>query len=326
MTQRYRSLQTIKAWNVLCCLLFVLILFNSCFSDMNSKVTNMSKGLFDGLSTTMSAERYLARMLPDLAYGPLPDEKLDLCQPKGVASLRPAVVLIHGGGWVSGDKQEFDGLCMMLARHGFVAATVRYRLAISAVATTYWPAQIVDVQLAVRWLRAMAPSLQVDPRRVCAWGDSAGGHLAVYLGTHKTIHEGDVAASQALDISPHVSCVVDEFGPVDLTESRDAPLEGDLLTLFGGTSYKQNPELYRDFSPAFAVTSQSAPMLIVQGMQDTLVPPTQSAELHQALKQYHVPVWYLSYNGGHGFSELSDAQRQKLLAQEVNYLIMLEHP
>ena len=304
----------------------MLVFLDGCFLSVDSKVTSISKGVLSGLSTKMSAERYEAQMLPDIPYGPLPDEKLDLCQPKGVAGERPAVILIHGGGWISGDKQEFDGLCLMLARHGFVAATVRYRLAVSSVATTYWPAQIVDVQLAVRWLRMLAPSLRVDPQRVCAWGDSAGGHLAVYLGTHQTTHEGDVAASQMLNMSPHVSCVVDEFGPVDLTESRDAPLAGDLLTLFGGTSYEQNPALYRDFSPTFAVTDQSAPTLIVQGNRDTLVPATQSTELRRVLQQYHVPVWYLSYTGGHGFSEVSDAQRQKLLAQEVNYLVMLEHP
>lgn len=326
MTGHDRLLWLFKVWKILYCLVFVLIFLNGCFSGANPKVTSMSKGVLDGLSMKMPAERYEAQMLPDLAYGPLPDEKLDLCQPKGAVEERPAVILIHGGGWVSGDKQEFDGLCLTLARHGFVAATVRYRLAVSSIATTHWPTQIVDVQLAVRWLRTLAPSLRVDPRRVCAWGDSAGGHLAVYLGTHKSIHEGDTAASQALDMSPYVSCVVDEFGPVDLTESRDAPLAGDLLALFGGISYEQNHELYRDFSPAFAVTSQSAPTLIVQGTQDILVPPTQSNELRQALQQYHVPVWYLSYSGGHGFSEVSDTQRQKLLAQEVNYLIMLERP
>ncbi len=274
----------------------------------------------------MPDERYSAQMLSDLAYGPLPDEKLDLCLPKGRMETRPAVVLIHGGGWVAGDKQEFDELCLLLARHGFVAASVRYRLAVSSVPATYWPAQVVDVQLAVRWLRALASSLQVDPRRICAWGDSAGGHLAVYLGTHETVHAGDGQAYRALGEATNVSCVVDEFGPVDLTASKDAPLAGDLLTLFGGTTYDQNPELYRDFSPVFSITPQSAPMLIVQGTQDTLVPPTQSAELQQTLHQHHVPVWYLSYHGGHEFSELSGTQRNTLLAQEVNYLIMLEHP
>lgn len=324
--RRYLPLWMGEAWKILCCLLFVLVLLNGCYLDASSKVTNISRGIFNGLSTKMPAERYSAQMLSDLAYGPLPDEKLDLCQPKGGVGERPAVVLIHGGGWVSGDKQEFDGLCLMLARHGFVAATVRYRLAVSSVATTYWPAQVVDVQLAVRWLRTLAQSLQVDSQRICAWGDSAGGHLAVYLGTHKTIHMGDGPTYQALDKSPNVSCVVDEFGPVDLTEAKDAPLADDLLTLFGGVSYDQNPELYRDFSPALAVTRQSAPVLIVQGTQDTLVPPTQSTELQQVLKQQHVPVWYLSYHGGHGFSEVSDAQRNSLLAQEVNYLVMLERP
>ena len=326
MIRRYLLLRVGRAWNVLCCTLFVLVVLNGCFLNADSKVTNVSKGIFDGLSTVMSVERYDAQMLSNLAYGPLLDERLDLCLPKGETGVRPAVVFIHGGGWVAGDKREFDGLCLLLARHGFVAASVGYRLAVASIVTTYWPAQVVDVQLAVRWLRMLAPSLQVDPERVCAWGDSAGGQLAVYLGTHKTIHAGDQLASQAADKAPNVSCVVDEFGPVDLMASKDAPLTGDLLTLAGGATYEQNPGLYRDLSPALAVTSQSAPMLIVQGTRDTLVPPTQSAELQQTLQQNHVSVWYLNYNGGHGFSEISAAQRNLLLAQEVNYLVMLERP
>ncbi|GAC1359772.1 MAG: hypothetical protein NVS2B12_27070 [Ktedonobacteraceae bacterium] len=227
---------------------------------------------------------------------------------------------------MGGDKQDFDELCLSLAQRGFVAVSAGYRLARSGVATTLWPAQIVDVQLAVRWLRSLSASLQLDPQRICAWGDSAGGHLAVYLGTHETIHAGDQGTNQASNISPKVECVVDEFGPVDLTESRDAPLASDLLTVFGGATFEQYPDLYRDFSPALAVNAQSAPTLIVQGAQDTLVPPAQSVELQQVLQKKRRPVWYLSYQGGHGFLGLPDIQRRSLLAQEINYLILLQHP
>ena len=84
MTRRYRLFQAVKAWKVLCCLILVLNFLNGCFFGTDSKVTKLSKGVFDGLSTRMPAERYLAQMLPDLAYGPLPDEKLDLWWRVGV--------------------------------------------------------------------------------------------------------------------------------------------------------------------------------------------------------------------------------------------------
>jgi acetyl esterase/lipase len=273
---------------------------------------------------TLPHPRYAIATQQDVAYGPLPAEKLDLCLPEKAAGVRPGVILVHGGAWTGGDKATLSGPCHLLAQQGFVAATVNYRLGVNAVASTQWPTQLVDVQLAVRWLRFQAPGLNLDPQRIGAWGSSAGGHLAVFLGSLKTIRPGDQAQLLANE-SPAVSPVVDEFGPVDLTDDKDAALNGSFLTLFGA-SYQQNPAAYRDASPIFSLNSQSAPTLIIQGTQDGLVPPAQSIELQQALEKNRVPVQYISYNAGHGFHGLTKAQQLAIVAQEVNYLIGLEHP
>ena len=99
--------------------------------------------------------------------------KLDLAQPKPIDGLAPAVVCIHGGGWAGGGREGWDDVCKQLAARGYVAITVTYRLAPKYV----FPAQIDDVKAAVRWLRANAERLKVDPNRIGAVGDSAGGHL-----------------------------------------------------------------------------------------------------------------------------------------------------
>src|SRR5690242_5770655 len=114
--------------------------------------------------------RYAAEVRRDVAYGPLAEERLDLCRPVGAAGARPGVVLIHGGGWRSGGRGQFAVECALLASRGFVAATIEYRLA----PRNHWPAQLVDAQLvdaqlAVRYLRSQSGALGLDAGRLCAW-------------------------------------------------------------------------------------------------------------------------------------------------------------
>ncbi len=314
----------------LCGLCIVMFVLNACasipgigFNNPPPQVKHVSTPTPQPLATTLPIGPYDAQVTPGMLYGPLPNENLDLCQPKGASGARPAVLLIHGGAWVGGDKQDFENTCMLLAQQGFVAATINYRLVQNENSTTQWPAQLVDAQLAVRWLRAQATPLGIDPQRICAWGSSAGGQLAVYLGAQKTVHAGDEATQYANEPA-YVSCVVDEFGPVDVTANKDQPLTSELSLLFGGATFQQRPDLYRDLSPVFFISAQSAPMLIVQGDQDSTVPPDESAELQQVLIQNHIPVRAITYHGEHSFYALTTIQRNAILAQEINYVMQQE--
>ncbi len=261
-------------------------------------------------------------MLHDSGYGPLPGENLDLCFPTNASSLRPGVILIHGGGWTGGNKSTNDGFCSSLASQGFVAATIDYRLTPGYT----WPAQLVDAQLAVRWLRAKANLIHLNPQRLCAYGTSAGAHLSTFLGTLATIHPGDEAGLFANE-SPEVSCVVDEFGPTDLTRLLSTPYQQSIvLPLMHNLTLQNVPAFYRDASPLFDVTPQSAAMLIIQGTADTIVPQSQSLALEHKLQQAHVPVKYISYRGEHNFKGLDEQQRDAIQAQVVDFLIAQEHP
>lgn len=262
--------------------------------------------------------------MTNVAYGPLPEEKLDLCTPNSSTSPRPGVIMIHGGAWAAGDKQAYAAACAYLAAHGFVAASINYRLA----PTNIWPAQVIDAQLATRWLRAHADDYHLDTNRLCAWGDSAGAHLAVFLGVKSDIHPGDEAALYA-DQSPKASCVVDAFGPIDLTVSASLATTTQrdiLLNLFGNQTPEVAPDLYRDASPIIDVSASSAPMLIIQGTQDTLVPPSQSQELQQHLQADNVPTQFISYTGGHGYTGVSQADMDAINNQIFAYLVAQEHP
>lgn len=265
---------------------------------------------------------YIVDVRSNVAYGPYADESLDLCTPHGATVARPGVLLIHGGAWSTGDKSLYEDFCRQLAEHGFVAATMNYRLA----PASPWPDQLVDAQLAVRWLRASAGQIALDPARLCAYGDSAGGQLAVYLGSDAAIHPGDEAALHA-NQSPMVSCVVDAFGPVDLTlQGASGEQQSILQTLFGGATLASDPAAYRDASPLFLVSPKSAPTLIIQGTQDTLVPPSQSQALQAALQSDRVFAQYISYDGDHAFGGLSNQQIDDIILQVAIFLTEQERP
>src|SRR6266446_170195 len=140
--------------------------------------------------------------------------QLNLARPKNGASPLPAIICIHGGGFRGGTREGYDGFCIKLAQHGFVAATVTYRLA----PKYQFPAAVYDVKAAVRWLRANAAKYQIDPARIGATGGSAGGHLAQFLGVTAGIQEfeGDEGNPEQ---SSSVTCVVNFYGPSDFTKS-----------------------------------------------------------------------------------------------------------
>jgi acetyl esterase/lipase len=264
---------------------------------------------------------YPVELRAHLAYGPLPEEALDLCMPRGARAPRPTVLLIHGGGWSTGDRTQFSDTCTSLAARGFVAATIDYRLA----PAHPWPAPLVDTQLAARWLRAHATELSLDPTRLCSYGFSAGGHLAVFLGVLPTIWPGDEAGLLA-NQSPAVSCVVDEAGPTDLAAWYATGYPGQMLRdLFAGATPTSDPALYRAASPLLLVSQHSAPMLLLHGTHDTTVPSAQSEALARALTRAGVPVHYISYDGGHGLGGIPQTRAQSLLEQTLAFLIDQQH-
>ena len=115
----------------------------------------------------------------DIVYGHGGDLELhlDLARPRELDGLLPAILFMHGGGWSKGNRQAGEAGTMLLAKQGYVAATISYRLAPAAC----FPAQLHDCKTAVRWLRANASTYGIDADHVGAAGHSAGGHLAALL-------------------------------------------------------------------------------------------------------------------------------------------------
>lgn len=221
---------------------------------------------------------------------------VDIYKPAGTSTRpRPAVVLIHGGGWSAFDKSTMRGMGGFLSRSGFVAFAVDYRLFKGN--QNLWPAQLDDVQRAVRWVRAYASKYGLDPDHIGAFGHSAGAQLASLLGMEDTRDNSDRALAK---YSSRVQAVVDVSGPSDFTTNHD-PDGDEFLTAFLGASYAKNPEAWRDASPVFHVSKNDAPFLIFHGIQDQDVPVAQAQELYDKLKSAGVPVELVKVEDVHTF-------------------------
>jgi acetyl esterase/lipase len=205
-------------------------------------------------------------------------EKADLYLPaRRAARVRsPAVVVIHGGGWTSGDKAHARevNIAENLARNGFVALSINYVLCTGGNVT--WPQNLNDCKTAVRWLRKNAQHLQVDPEHIGAIGGSAGGHLAALLAVTGPDDGLDPKGTNG-EFSCRVQCAVDLYGPIDLLSYRDLPM-------FGKTR-KEAPQLYRAASPSTYVDRNDPPILILHGTADRSVDVAQSQRFAAALQQ-----------------------------------------
>ncbi|MBM3855948.1 MAG: alpha/beta hydrolase, partial [Verrucomicrobia bacterium] len=160
------------------------------------------------LPTSVQVER-------DLVYARYGDRevKLDLYLPRQPASAKiPCIVVIHGGGWRSGDKTRFAGQAAYLADKGFAAACIGYRL----LPEVTFPAPIVDCKAAVRWVRANAARYGIDPERIGATGGSAGGHLTAMLATSHKVKELEGDGGNA-GLSSRVQAAVAMATPAEMT-------------------------------------------------------------------------------------------------------------
>ncbi len=239
----------------------------------------------------------------DVVYGRAGehDLRLDLYQPRGAVGLRPGLVFVHGGGWSAGERQGFRWHAEQAARLGYVAVTIDYRLCGQAV----WPAQLDDCQRAVRWLRAQAADLRLDPARLGSFGSSAGGHLAACLGVRDTRDDSDLALA---GLPSRVQCVIDYNGIHDLRGPVAASDEArDMVTAFLGAPTEQIPTVSADASPVTFVDDRAAAMLLIHDPGDEVVHYEQSVQLALALMQAGRPVEMLPAPGaGHGFAYSPD--------------------
>ncbi len=206
--------------------------------------------------------------------------RLDLFRPEGKGTF-PAVIVVHGGAWITGNHAMENPFAMELARRGYVAATVEYRLSNEA----KYPAQIHDLKAAVRYLRANAARYNIDPNRIAAVGASSGGHLVALLGVTNGLANfegegGNTGVSSAVQSVVDIDGTATFIDPGNIEKEKKGPLDTN-TRLIGGT-FAEKPEVWREASPITHVRRASAPTLFINS--SSLRPFQQREEMMAKLK------------------------------------------
>lgn len=189
--------------------------------------------------------------------------RLDVFYPKTQKQKFPAIILVHGGGWKSGDKSQQIPLGKIIASKGFVAAAVEYRLSPEAM----YPAAILDLKAAVRWLRKNHAKYFIDTNKIAALGCSSGGHLVSMLGVTNDNPKFDGSGSY-LDRSSKVQAIIDIDGILDFTHPAESGKDNDPKKpsagkLWLGASFQENPGLWKEASPITWVNKSTPPFLFI---------------------------------------------------------------
>jgi acetyl esterase/lipase len=252
------------------------------------------------LQGSLQAEEKVAiDYVPDVTYATVGDDKLqlDVASPQGLDHPVPAIVVIHGGGWMAGRRQDMTSTAKQLAEHGYVAATISYRFA----PKHKFPAQIEDVKAAVRYLRANAKKLQIDPQRIGAVGVSAGAHLSMMLGLMDPA-DGMEGSGGNADQSSKVQAVVSFVGPVNLARNSYNPAQTQILTAWLGADPKEKQAECKQASPLTYINKGDAPLLCFFGSKDPLVSYDQAFVIGDALAKAGIPGRVeLLLGAGHGW-------------------------
>lgn len=235
----------------------------------------------------------------DVSYGSDTAQRMDIYLPANRSVIATkSIVLIHGGGWNSGSKNDFVSYIDSFKKRmpGYAIFNINYRLVNGS---NLFPAQEQDVKTAIDFIAKNSLDYHINKNKLVLLGVSAGGHLALLQGYKYS--------------NPKVAAIVDFFGPTDLMTMFQKPWHPYVpfvLQMITGTTPKQNAALYQQSSPVNYVSSHSAPTLILHGSSDNIVNVSQSKSLKSKLDQAGVKNELVIYPGkAHGWygSTLSDS-------------------
>ncbi|MBQ3443415.1 MAG: alpha/beta hydrolase [Selenomonadaceae bacterium] len=274
--------------------------------------------IYESKILNVALKRPKIHFVPDVVYAQVPTfEKpnqllqMDLLIPQLEKRL-PAIIFVTGGGFFSANRARMPQLRMHFAEKNFVVASINYR----TVPNARFPQPVEDVKSAIRFLKANAQKFNIDAEKIFLIGDSAGGYLTAFAAVtndEKIFNVGD-----NLNFSSKILAAVDLYGISDLTQiAATFPEEvqrlynsaGSITSLFvngvpafGGVDggILSNPLAAEKANPVNYITKNSAPMLLMHGMEDNIVSPIQTELLFQALKNHGVEAErYLVPNANH---------------------------
>ena len=252
---------------------------------------------------------------PDVVFGLGGGRELriDLYRPDNLPDGATALIMWHGGGWRRGDRTVPAELAKLIAADGFLCLSAEYRLNGEAL----WPAQIHDTKAAIRWTRANAGTLGIDPSRIAGLGSSAGAHLALMAAGTPDDPRFEGEGGHA-GVSSALNAVVAIYPPTLLFAGEDRPSGGspaDALAPDVATS-----ELAREASPIEYVSAAYPPVFLLHGTADKVVPVTATLRMAEALRGVKAPVeTHVLHDIPHGFANYPSFR--PLVAAEVSHFL-----
>ena len=234
-------------------------------------------------------------------------KRLDVPAGEHPAGPRPAIIEIHGGGWVLGNKNQ-QGLPLLhhMVKQGWVGFNINYRLAPRA----KFPEQLIDCKQAIAWVRQNAEQYNVDPNFICVTGGSAGGYLTAMV----ALTENDPEFQPGFeDSDTSVQAAVPFYGVYDIADENHAMVKffpEFMHRVVVGSSFKTDGERWKRFSPNRRIHKDAPPMLVVHGTNDTLVPVEQARPFVETLaRESHNPVVYAELSGANHAFDLFPSPR-----------------
>ena len=203
--------------------------------------------------------------LPETTFGKR-DLHLDLFRPKKNGKY-PALIMIFGGGWRSGNKSMDGPMAQQIAAKGYVTACIEYRLSPEAL----YPAAVYDIKAAIRFLRTNAKKFNIDPGKIAISGCSAGGQLAALVGMTSGIKKFD-GVEWNNNVSAKVQAIIDIDGIIDFTDPNesakdDNPERRSAGTYWFGATFKEAPEKWVEASPLIYAGKDTPPIMFVNSAQ-----------------------------------------------------------
>ena len=242
----------------------------------------------------------------DVSYGSFQSSKMDVYLPSNRNKKTPFVIVIHGGGWVGGDKKSDRGTQHFFVEKGIASANINYRFVDSL--NTHYPEMLADIDSAVNYCINQSKAWNTRKNDFIFMGASAGGHLSLLY---------------AYTTRKKVNAIIAECAPVDLTDTTtlEETVRNGLLTIIekmAGSTYIPGKPISPNFaasSPLFHV--RNTPTLIIHGTKDPIVPYREAVKLHKKLEELKIPNKLITIEGAGHDLNMRDRPTRDMIYNEI---------